>query len=266
MIFYNEKTPFPAIRKIRSKSRKIDIFQKGLTHRLGPKMAIFPSFFFGNIAQENVPYDILQRKNAFQGYKKKKYKKVQKLTFFQSLGVNPWFWSKNHYFSTFFFQGNIGQENVVYDILEQKKRLSRPKTRSSKSEKIDVFPKGLTHAFGPKVAIFCKFFFQAIQARKMSFTIFQNKKTPFQAVKTRSLKSRKIDIFPWNCSKNGYFSRFFIGNIAQKMSFKIFQNENTPFQAIKAGSSKTRKNVIFGAFLTSFFLLPRKVFFPFRIS
>ena len=89
MIFYNEKTPFPAIRKICSKSRKIDIFQKGLTHRLGPKMAIFPSFFFGNIAQENVPYDILQRKNAFQGYKKKKYKKVQKLTFFQSHGFGP---------------------------------------------------------------------------------------------------------------------------------------------------------------------------------
>ena len=39
-------------------------------------MAIFPTFFFlGNIGQENVFYDILERKNAFLGYKNKKSKK-----------------------------------------------------------------------------------------------------------------------------------------------------------------------------------------------
>ena len=32
-------------------------------------------FFLGNIAQENVFYDILQRKNAFVSYKNKKFKK-----------------------------------------------------------------------------------------------------------------------------------------------------------------------------------------------
>ena len=33
-------------------------------------MDIFPSFvFLGNIGQENVFYDILERKNAFLGYK-----------------------------------------------------------------------------------------------------------------------------------------------------------------------------------------------------
>ena len=31
---------------------------------------------------------------------------------------------------------------------------------------------------------------------EMSFAIFQNEKTTFQPIKTRSLKSRKIDIFP----------------------------------------------------------------------
>ena len=70
------------------------------------------------------------------------------------------------------------------------------KTRSSKNGKIDIFPKQLTHGFGAKKAIFLNFFSQAIQARKMSFTIFQSEKTPFQAIKTRSSKSRKIDIFP----------------------------------------------------------------------
>ena len=55
-------------------------------------MAIFP-FFLGNIGQQNQFYDILERKNAFLGYKNKKFIK-----------------SKN--------------------------------------------PKGLTHGFGPKMAIF----------------------------------------------------------------------------------------------------------------
>ena len=76
------------------------------------------------------------------------------------------------------------------------------KTTSLKSRKIDIFPKGLTHYFGQKIAIFPTFF-QAIQARKRSFTIFKNEKTPFQATKTRPSKSRKIDISP-NGSTHGF--------------------------------------------------------------
>ena len=33
------------------------------------------SFFLGNIGQENVFYDILERKNAFLGYKNNKFQK-----------------------------------------------------------------------------------------------------------------------------------------------------------------------------------------------
>ena len=56
------------------KSKNCDI-QKGLTHGFGPKMAIFPIFFFlGNIGQENVFYHILKRKNSFLGYKNTKFK------------------------------------------------------------------------------------------------------------------------------------------------------------------------------------------------
>ena len=43
----------------------------------------FQLLFLGNICQENVFNDILRRKNAFLGYKNKKYKKSKKLTFFQ---------------------------------------------------------------------------------------------------------------------------------------------------------------------------------------
>ena len=52
-------------------NRKIDSFSKGLIHGFGLKMAIFPTFFLGNIDQENVFYDILERKNTFLGYKKR---------------------------------------------------------------------------------------------------------------------------------------------------------------------------------------------------
>ena len=58
--------------------------------------------FLGNIGQENVFYDIVERKNAFLGYKNKKFKKSKNWHF--SKGVNPWFWSKNGHFSNFFFR------------------------------------------------------------------------------------------------------------------------------------------------------------------
>ena len=54
MIFYNEKTTFYAIKTRSPKSRKTDIFLKGLAHGFGPKMAIFPTFSLGNMRQENV--------------------------------------------------------------------------------------------------------------------------------------------------------------------------------------------------------------------
>ena len=34
-------------------------------------------------------------------------------------GVSPWFWSKISHFTIFSFLGNLGQENVFYDILER---------------------------------------------------------------------------------------------------------------------------------------------------
>ena len=74
-------------------------------------------------------------------------------------GVNPWFWSKNGHFTDVFFLGSVGQENVFYDILERKNAFLRYKKRSLKSRKIDIFPKGITPGFGPKMAIFPTFFF-----------------------------------------------------------------------------------------------------------
>ena len=53
-------------------------------------MAIFSNFFFlGNIDRENVFYDIIERKNAFLGYKNKKFKKLKNWHF--SKGVKQYF-------------------------------------------------------------------------------------------------------------------------------------------------------------------------------
>ena len=93
----------------------------------------FHLFILGNIGNENVFYDILERKYAFLGYKNKKSKKSKNWPF--SKGVNPWFWSKNGHFSYFFFLGNIGQENVFYDILERKNAFLGYKNKKSKKSK-----------------------------------------------------------------------------------------------------------------------------------
>ena len=34
--------------------------------------------------------------------------------------LSPWFWSKIRHFSIFFFLGNVAQDNVFSDILEQR--------------------------------------------------------------------------------------------------------------------------------------------------
>ena len=51
-----------------------------------------------------------------------------------------------------FFLGNIGQENVFYNILERKNAFLAHKKRSSKSRKVEIFPKWLSHGFGQKRA------------------------------------------------------------------------------------------------------------------
>ena len=115
-------------------------------------------FFFGNIGQENVFYNIPEQKNGFLAYKNNTFRKSKNWDF--SKGVNPWFWSKNGHFSMSFFFCNLGQENVFYNFREQKKRLSSLwKQQVQKVEKLRFFPEGLTHGFGEKMAIFPFFLF-----------------------------------------------------------------------------------------------------------
>ena len=141
MIFENEKTPFKTMKRRISKSRKSHIFPQGLTHGFGSKMAIFSTFFLGNIGQENVLYDSLEKKKVFLAIKRTSWKKSKNWHF--SKGVNPWFWSKNGNFSNFFFLGNVGQENVFYVSLETKNAfLGYKNNKFKKGEKLAFFQRG----------------------------------------------------------------------------------------------------------------------------
>ena len=113
-LFYDileRKTPFWALKTRSSRSRKIEIFPKGLTHGFGPKIAIFSTSFLGIICQENVFWDTLERKNAFLGYKNQEVKKSKNWDFCK--GVDWWVLLKICFFPLFyFFWTNIVQERV----------------------------------------------------------------------------------------------------------------------------------------------------------
>ena len=113
-------------------------------------------FFLGNIGQKNVFYDILKRKNTFLGYKNNKFKQLKNWDF--SKGVNLWFWSKIGRFSIFFL-GNIGQENVFYDILEGKNTFLGYKNNKFKKSENWYFSKGVNPWFWSKIGRFSIFFF-----------------------------------------------------------------------------------------------------------
>ena len=190
-IFLNRKRAFQTIKTRRSKSRKIDIFAKGLTHDFGLKMAVFPTFIFQAIQPRKMSFTIFQNdKTPFQAIK----------------------------------------------------------TRSSKSRNIDIFLKWLTHGFGPKMARFPTFVFSTIYPRKTSFTRFLNENTPFQPIKTRSSKSRKIDIFPKRFThgfgpKMDNFPTFFLAYKGQENVFFFLGNighENVFYDILE------RKNVFLG--------------------
>ena len=123
------------------------------------KWPFFQLFFLGNIGQENVFYDILERKNAFLGYKNKKFKKSKNCHF--SKRVNPRFWCKTGHFSNFIFLANIVQENVFYYILERNKAFLFFKSKRIKKSKNWSFCKGVNQWYWSKNGHLSNFFFWA---------------------------------------------------------------------------------------------------------
>ena len=99
-------------------------------------MAIFPIFFLGNIGQENIFYDILERKNANLGYKTRSLKS-QKIDIFSNW-LTHGFLPKMAIFPVFLGEGGggyIGHEDVFYDILERKNAFLSCKSKKFKKSK-----------------------------------------------------------------------------------------------------------------------------------
>ena len=158
-MFYDilgRKNAFLGYKNKKFKNSKYWHFSKEVNPWFWSKDAHFFYFFFlGNIGQENVFHDILGRKNAFLGYKNKKFKNLKYWHF--SKEVNPWFWSKDAHFFYFFFLGNIGQENVFHDILGRKNAFLGYKNKTFKNSKYWHFSKEVNPCFWSKNSHFANF-------------------------------------------------------------------------------------------------------------
>ena len=159
-------------------------------------------------------------KTAFQAIKTRSSKQ-RKIDFSQR--GEPMVLVQKWPFFYVFYIGHIGQGKVFYDICERKNAFLGFKDKTFKqSKKIE---RVLGSVVLVKNNFFSIFLIQAIQARKICFTIFQNKETLFQAIKTSSVKRRKIEIFPKVLiqgfgQKIFFFHLFILGHIEQKKSFK----------------------------------------------
>ena len=69
-------------------------------------------------------------------------------------------------FFQLFFLGNVGLENVFYEVLERENAFLGYKNEKFKKSKNRDFSIGLTHGFGPKMAIFLNFFFRQYRPGK----------------------------------------------------------------------------------------------------
>ena len=136
-IFQKAKTPFQAIKTRTSNTCKIEIFPKELTsHRFGPTIDIFLTFFLGSISQGNGVLRHSTTKNTFLGYKTIAKKRTIQL-FPKRLTQGS---CQKWLLSQLFFLGNIGQESVFYDILERKNAfLGYTKKQIQKLEKLRLF-------------------------------------------------------------------------------------------------------------------------------
>ena len=156
----------------------------------------FSNFFF------------FERKNAFLGYKKKKFKKSKNWHF--SKGVNPWFWYINGHFSNFFFWlYRPGKCLLWYSTL--KNSFPRYKNVKFKQSKNWHFSKGANPWFWSKNGHFCNFFFLGNIRQENVFYDILERRNAFLGYKNKKLKKSKNlhfskEVNPLFSYKNGHFS------------------------------------------------------------
>ena len=115
-VFYDILEPKNTFLGYKKKFKKLKNwhFSKGVNPCFWSKNGHFSNFFFfRHYRPGKCVYDILEPNNTFLGYKNEKFKNLKNRHFSMVL-VQKW------PFVQVFFLGNIGQENVFYDILEPK--------------------------------------------------------------------------------------------------------------------------------------------------
>ena len=117
------------------------------------------------------------------------------------------------FFKLFFF-GSIHQENVFYDILEQKNACLAYKNNKFKQSKNCHFSEGVNPWFWSKNGHLYKFFFLPNISQENVFYLILERKHAFLGYKNKKVKKSKNWHFskgvnPWFGSKNGHFYNFF---------------------------------------------------------
>ena len=165
------------------------------------KWHFFQLFFFKAIwAREMFFYDILEQKNAFLSYKNKKFKKLKNWHF--SKGVTHGFNPKWPFFQLFFL-GNIGQQNVFYDILEQKNGFLGYINKKFKQSKNWHISKGVNPSFWSKNGHYSKNCSLGNIPQENIFYDILERENAFLGYKNKKIKK----------SKNWYFSKWVKGGL-----------------------------------------------------
>ena len=117
-------------------------------------------------------------------------------------------------FFQLFLLGNIGRENVFYDILERKNAFLDYKNKKFKKSKNSHFFKGVNPWFWSKNGHLSNFLFLGNIGQENVFYVILGRKNAFLGYINKKLKKSKKWHFskgvnPWLWSKNGHFSNFF---------------------------------------------------------
>ena len=117
-------------------------------------------------------------------------------------------------FFQLFLLGNIGQKNIVCDILERKNSFLGYKNTNFKKSKNSHFFKRVNPWFWSKNRHFSNFFFLGNKGWENVFYDILERKIAFLGYKNKKFKKSKNWHFfkgvnPWFWSKNGHFSNFF---------------------------------------------------------
>ena len=155
----------------------------------------FHQLFLANIGQENVFHDILERKNAFLGYKNSEFKKSKNCDFCKGFGPKPMVLVQNWpFFNLFFRQYRPGKSVLRYSRTNKNVFLGYKNNKFKKSKNWD-FCKGVNPRFWSKIGHFSIFLFLSIIAQEKVFYDILERKNAFLGYKNNKFKSRKIEIF-----------------------------------------------------------------------